>query len=45
VPLLADVSEAQPLTSRGKVDLFIVDWIIPDMDGAQLLANLKAIPA
>ena len=25
-------------------DLFIVDWIIPDMDGHALLANLKAIP-
>jgi DNA-binding response OmpR family regulator len=27
-----------------KPDLFIVDWIIPDMDGEALLANLKAIP-
>jgi DNA-binding response OmpR family regulator len=27
-----------------KPDMVIVDWIIPDMDGQSLLANLKAIP-
>lgn len=29
---------------KTRPDLLIVDWIIPDMDGAALLANVKAIP-
>jgi two-component system KDP operon response regulator KdpE len=36
--------DAIAIARTRKPDMFIVDWIIPDMDGEALLANLKAIP-
>jgi CheY-like chemotaxis protein len=44
VEIVTSGRDAIAKAQKDRPDLFIVDWIIPDMDGHALLANLKAIP-
>ena len=45
VTVAADGREALALCRRTRVDLLLVDWVMPQMDGLELCQTLKADPA
>jgi DNA-binding response OmpR family regulator len=45
VHILNSGKEVLEQARRGKPDLIIVDWVMPDIDGSTVLARLKGHPA